>query len=453
MILTRKSETPPPTVFLAGFLTAILATLWMVAGSTQFFVITPQQLVFIGTLGTGAAAATLWWYRATALPVWWIIASAAVLRLLCLGGQPLFEDDYFRYLWDGMQLVTTGDPYSIAPSAWFGDTGLTERWDAILSRINYPDIRTVYGPVLHWLFSLGYLIAPGAVWPLQLMAALADFGIVVLLTRSAGSRGALPVNLILLYAWSPLLLKEFALSAHPDSIAVMLLLLAFRCGSAGKLLIAGTLGGLAVGVKVFALIGIPFLMIRGAANAQPSMPVVRLVAGFLFALGAITLYYGDLSIWFPEGLSTMASSWLFNAPLYQLMLPLLGFNSIKLLLLTMFAGVATLSWFKVIRHPTRNPAPALAVLFGILLLAIPVLNPWYLVWVLGFAVWRPWRWPWVASVSVLLAYSSGYGSGAADDALYQLPGWLLAAEFGAVGLAVVSDLIHPARPANTREQC
>jgi len=116
------------------------------------------------------------------IPFLWIFLSAALLRLVSLIGVPLFEDDYFRYLWDGFQTVTTQDPYTLAPAVFF-DRDVPEIFEPILSLINYPEIATVYGPVTEWFFALGYLLSPGQVWPLQLFAGMADLAVLWLLYR------------------------------------------------------------------------------------------------------------------------------------------------------------------------------------------------------------------------------------------------------------------------------
>jgi len=71
-----------------------------------------------------------------------------LLRLISLIGEPLFEDDYYRYMWDGYQTATTNDPYTLAPEFFF-DEDVPEIFEPILSLINYPNVETVYGPVTH----------------------------------------------------------------------------------------------------------------------------------------------------------------------------------------------------------------------------------------------------------------------------------------------------------------
>ena len=97
------------------------------------------------------------------------------------------------------------------------------------------------------------------------------------------------------------------------------------------------------------------------------------------------------------------------------------------------------------------------VLLGLFMFVLPALNPWYLVWWLPFAVIVPCITPWVASVAVLLSYLSGINvsSGATLDsfgALYTVPGWVLAIEFGSIGLALILDIRRVGRKWVFRRQ-
>lgn len=191
------------------------------------------QFLFCAAVMMLCTAFVLWNYNKASqnIAFHWIFISALILRLMSLLGDPLFEDDYFRYLWDGFQTATTNDPYSLAPAVFF-DRDVPEVFEPILSLINYPDIATVYGPVSEWIFALGYLIAPAEIWPLQLLASIADMLVLCVLYRMGAG------NALLLYAWSPLLLKEFSLTAHPDIYAILFTILSSWAAYQNRALLA-----------------------------------------------------------------------------------------------------------------------------------------------------------------------------------------------------------------------
>jgi len=319
----------------------------------------------------------------------WILLSALVLRLISLLGDPLFEDDYFRYLWDGFQTATTNDPYTHAPAVFF-DRDVPEIFEPILSFINYPDVATVYGPVAQWLFAAAYLIAPAEVWPLQLMAGLADLLVLVILFK-LGARNAL-----LLYAWSPLLLKEFSLTAHPDIYGVLGMMLSVYAAHRNHAMLAGVALALACGAKVFGILALPYLLTR----VWSIRFWTRFCVAFIACIALVTALFGNVKIWAPEGLLAMADSWFFNAPLYLVLLKFLEFQTIKVLLLALFVLYGFVVFCRRLQR-LASQATELDLsqpwayspgafrgdwLYGLFLLALPVVNPWYVVWIIPLAL-------------------------------------------------------------------
>lgn len=397
---------------------------------------------FVGLVSFG-----LWWghQRQQVHLSWpWILAFAVLFRAIGVLTYPVFEDDFFRYLWDGRMLVEMGSPYGVAPADFFTLDNLKD-WEAtVLDRINYPDVPTVYGPVAQWFFGFSYWLAPGSVTALQVGFALADIGILVMLLRLAAPVAAM------LYAFSPLVVKEFAMSAHVDVLGVLFLVGAVVAYTRQRWLLVGLLLALAAGVKVFALVAAPFLL-----GFKWRAWLALLVTGVVVAWP-----FGLLTAWFPEGLQVMGSQWLFNSPLhYALHYALhnvLNPQWIVVGLLSLFALLwlwqySGWMWrwygdakgnFDEATPPDLQQLP-LVWLFGLFLLILPAINPWYLVWWLPFAVLRPLWTPWVATLAVLLSYASGINLANAEGgliALYEIPVWVMACEYTAIMLAVLVDL-------------
>lgn len=378
------------------------------------------------------------------IPFIWILCSAILFRAIGVTGQPLLEDDFYRYLWDGYRTAVSGDPYSLPPSWFFAQEAISARFEHILSNINYPDVATVYGPVCQWIFAAAYFLSPGEIWPLQWFAALADIGILLLLRLMCRH------NALLLYAWSPLLIKEFAFTAHPDILAVFMTMAAIQFGFLGRPSLVGIFIGLACGIKIFALLLAPFLLLIGKDLKKSFTGSVS----FILTVALITWWYGTLEVWAPAGLVAMAENWLFNAPLYLILTTWISLQSAKAILLISFAlvyGIWLIQYYKRVDSIAGSRAdrehrylPIRAdILYAVFLLCIPVLNPWYLSWVLPFAVLYPSRWAWTASTSILLAYVTGIYTGDPSLGLYQQPLAILVIEFGAIGIALLVDWKRP----------
>jgi len=359
----------------------------------------------------------------------YVFGTALVFHLIGLLGMPLFEDDYFRYLWDAYHTVAYGSPYGVAPSEYFDFDGLGQfvpaAFHVILSGINYPDIPTIYGPTFQYSFLLAYFMAPGEIWALQLIYSAVDMVLVAALLQLARP------TLVVLYAWSPLVFKEVILTAHPDGLAVCLLLIAVICSKRKIYNLMAISLAASLAAKVFAVLFIPFLLFK-----------VPIKSVLIFIISLIVLYLPLLI--FTEasgtadliGLGAMAKNWQFNSAFYGL---LSGY--VAPMLAKLFLGLALLVGFTVYfyqyhfsnkgRHKGRVIRGDL--MMGAFLLCSPVINPWYLLWVLPFAVIHFNLTAWFASAVILMAYMVGLNLENYELlAPYQQPYWVRPVEYGMI---------------------
>jgi len=267
---------------------------------------------------------------------------------------------------------------------------------------------------------------------LQLIFALADIAIIIALLKLARP------NAVLLYAWSPLLIKEFAFTAHPDVFGAMLVvfsLLAYRKGSA---VLVGILMALATGIKIFPILILPFLL-----GFKWRGWLAFIITAFL-----ISYPFGVIQAWFPEGLKVMGGNWYFNSPLYIAYIKLTpnGYSAdiVKYILLGLLAIGSGLYLLKTLigflRSQWPQELPRGDLLYGAFFLCLPALNPWYFVWMLPFAVLRTSVCAWVASFIVLMSYASGINLNSITLRAYQHPNWVLIVEFGVIFIALLFDI-------------
>jgi hypothetical protein len=192
------------------------------------------------------------------LPV--VILFAVCFRGTLLFSEPFQEIDIYRYLWDGNVVQQGISPYRFSPeSVRTAQETMTHEDDlgrlvairdsqpalsAILERIHFADLPTVYPPVSQAVFALAALTTPAGaelsthVLVMKSWIVLFDLLSLWVLIGLLGRTGK-PVGWSLAYAWCPLVLKEFANSGHLDSIAVFLTLAAIwlflkACGPSGS---------------------------------------------------------------------------------------------------------------------------------------------------------------------------------------------------------------------------
>ena len=357
-------------------------------------------------------------------PFHWILGWAILFRCCGLFGGPVLEDDYFRYLWDGYQFATNGTPYGVAPSLFFSESSVPYEFQRILDQINYPDVPTIYGPTVQLLFLLGYLINPAEVIVLQSLLIVFDLVLILLLRHLVDS------PTLVLYAWCPLLIKEVAFTAHPDILGICLLFAACLFHIRGSYRLVGVLLGLAVGAKIFALLFLPFLLWPGK---------LKVLSGFGITLALLYLPHLVQGVTDVTALLIFADQWQYNAFVYAIVSNFLDPTVSKILLGISASFFIGWLWFGFRKIPFIS-IPRGDWIFGVLLLVAPVINAWYVLWILPFLVLRPSRWGWTASVALLLAYINYGNLGVTSADPFTLPGYVQVTEFTLIALACVFDI-------------
>lgn len=308
----------------------------------------------------------------------WGVALAMRAALLPLA--PELSDDVYRYLWDGHLLLEGINPYGIEPS----DESLAELRPEWHSRINHPEVPTVYPPIMQLLFGLGVVLG-SSVLVVKLLWLAFDLGCGLLLYRVAIATRRNPAPVLILYLWSPLLVVETAWSAHFDVVGLFfltaLLWLVSRWPPAPRRRKAALLGAtLATGavVKFLPVVALPSLLRRHG-----------LTAAFAFAITFLALWIPFVSVGLgplTEGLRTYAEHWAANQGAFAVISALTG--SGHLIAARIVAGVIA---FGVIAFAAwRRFSLERAFLWGIaaVVLLSPVVHPWYTLWLLPVAALR-----------------------------------------------------------------
>ena len=353
-----------------------------------------------------------------------LVLWAVVFRGIGLFGGPFFEDDFFRYLWDGYRFAEDGTPYGIAPEAFFADPNLPPLFRGILDQINFPELPTIYGPVTQFAFLLGYGAAPGSVTALQAIFIVFDLLTIGLLLRLASPRA------VLLYAWCPLVVKEVAFTAHPDGFAVFFVLAAVLLAKRERFHGAAACLALGTGAKVLAVVVVPFVL-RTARRTHWAT-----FWGVLALLYLPFLWQGGSDL---PTLFVFAREWEFNSAFFGVMGAALPNAAARVICGVLFITGAAWLYFRE-ESPARGVPPG-DRLYGLLLVLAPVVNPWYLLWVLPFAAIRPSAWAWTASVAVLLSYATGLNLQEMNMHPFGHPWWVRPVEYGAIALAVVAGMV------------
>ena len=379
-----------------------------------------------------------YWFVAAIIIVYWfwlrnnridisfrqVFIWAVIFRVIAIWGAPILEDDFHRYILDGCLFWSFGSPYGIIPSSLFAHNTLPTECQAALTWINNPDLPTIYAPMLQYLFAVSYYLAPANVDALQLIVVLFDLALIYLLRNMASARN------ILLYAWCPLVVKEFAFTAHPDVIGAFFVLAALSARMNGYRFLSCILIGIACCTKIFALLALPFILFRQPPRYWLTVLVTMVILYCPFLLQGST----DLTV-----LGYFAVNWQFNAILFELLEVLTSDWTARYL-----CGGLFLIWFcfyfsRYNVYRGNVAIPRMDWVFGLLLLASPVINPWYLVWLLPFAVLWPSVWAWTAAVVLSLSYMTGLHLPDSELGAYQIVRFAWVIEITTIGFALLFD--------------
>lgn len=237
-----------------------------------------------------------------------LIAVAIMMRMIMLVSFPIQEVDIYRYQWDGIVSSHGVNPFRFSPAEVllprlpqleniasaertnsedelvqlqriaFQDHGIRES----LARVHFPELPTVYPPISQAVFALANLVTPAhssIIIRTLIMKSLIvtfDLGVLLILWRLLVVTGKHPAWMIV-YGWSPLVLKEYANSGHLDAIALVLMIGAIvllpdlgivdhdnadvRRYRIWKLLASAIALGLGVGAKLFPLLLFPLIAV------------------------------------------------------------------------------------------------------------------------------------------------------------------------------------------------
>lgn len=355
----------------------------------------PSAPIYILLMAATAAVTTALLWNQQIANARLIFAGAAIAHAVTLIGAPAFEDDYFRFIWDGWQVLQTGTPYGVAPERFFAVDTVPESLKTVLNGVNNPEHPTIYGPVLQFAFAAVFGLFGADPLGLQLLFAASNLLLIALLLRRHAPGD------VALYAWNPLVLVETSLHLHPDGLLATALIGAMLAGRS-RPIAAGLLFGVAAGVKLVALAAWPLLL-----RLRPAALLAALASLAIFYL--LFLVQGQGAGF--DSTATFAAQWHFNPLLYEPLFQLFGWQAGRIAAALM-AGLLVLGFHA--RSRTVDDVP-LAAIFGAILLFAPAVNSWYLLWLLPFAIGRGQLWPFAATVALPFSYLTGLNLG--DPAL------------------------------------
>ncbi|MEM1052441.1 MAG: glycosyltransferase, partial [Pseudomonadota bacterium] len=390
--------------------------------------IAPSILLYVIILSGGSALVSLLLWREAMISAKTVLLIAALGHLIALFGQTIFEDDYYRFLWDGWRTLQVGTPYGVPPEQFIDDPAVPQEMQNVLEWVNYPQYPTIYGPVLQVLFAVTSLLSGGNEIGLRILFAGGAILVSAMISRrhSPGKTA--------LFAWNPLVIAESTLHLHPDIFLAFGLYAALLAGKHRPML-AGLFFGVAAGVKIVALAAWPML-VRIAPSA-----LFAAMAGLLALYGIFAIQGQGIGF---DSTETFATQWYFNPFAFEPLLILLGPAWGRLASLALAGGLVV--WFHASARD-YDTVP-IAPIFGAILLFAPAVNAWYLMWVLPFAIDRRDIWPFVASAALPLSYLTGLNLELYELEAFEVHPLALRIEWSLIAGAIAFDVFRRIKAAH-----
>lgn len=355
-----------------------------------------------------------------------VLVWAVVFRVLLLPSQPILETDYYRYLWDGYVLSQGLNPCQFSPDEILSSgpvdglsteqaqalerlRGLAQRngrAQSILSEVNNPSVITIYPPFAQVMFGVSAAFFPLSIYGWRVLILFFDASLILSLVVLLPRFGRDP-RWVLIYAWSPLVLKETVNTLHFDAIATSALFLAilFSLAGFGKRSAAAWACGTLT--KLYPALAIPIWSKKW--DWRSWLTFVMIVAGLVFLFSGAG--WRGASGW-----AAFAHRWESNSSVVVVLETLLGWIGVPpwgsgfvlctlagilyrldafllskiVCALTALTLAAVLAWKSLRQDITDEQRLRWTFwLVGTTLLCSPVCNPWYITWVVPFLCFYP----------------------------------------------------------------
>jgi alpha-1,6-mannosyltransferase len=313
-----------------------------------------------------------------------ILTFAFLFRLAVLFPEPQLSSDIYRYVWDGRVQGAGINPYRYIPSA----PELAKlRDDNIFPNINRSDSApTIYPPAAQLIFLAATRVSESVTWMKSVMMGFDLLTMCLFLQLIAGA-GFRPERL-LLYAWHPLVIWEFAGNGHVDAAMTFFVLLALWFRWRRKDGLTGVALALAALVKIYPLVLFPALYRRWNWR-MPLALVATIVAAYLPYIRVGTRVLGFLPGYAKEeGLLSGRRFFLLEAARRLLQQPGLPIAVFAIFAAVILLALALWALWRREGSATSFLVAAFAIAATFTLLLSPQYS-WYFAWLVPFPCFVP----------------------------------------------------------------
>lgn len=332
-----------------------------------------------------------------------VFFSGLAARILLITSEPILEDDFYRYLWDGAVTASAQNPYTYSPRTIKNGeaprelVALSVEAGDVFTRINHQSLTTIYPPVAQAVFAIAHVVKPWSLAAWRGLLIFCDVGSFLLLIRLLDLIGR-DRTWVAIYWFNPVVLKELFNSAHMEAVLVPFVLGALLLVAKRRPIWATVSLGLAAGIKLWPVILAPVIWRSVASEPGRLAACVALLGGLMALWLAPMLAYGVSET---SGLVAYVDQWQTNSAFFPaLERGVAAFGAWTGLVLApsgliaraLVAGVLAALALSLAYRPLVGLEDLLArssIIVAAVVLLSPAQYPWYTVWMAPFLVFRP----------------------------------------------------------------
>ncbi len=334
----------------------------------------------------------------------WVIGIGIVLRVLMLFSAPMFENDFYRYLWDGAVTGNAINPYKYSPYEVMKGKNVPQELKElagesgdIIENINHPHLRTIYPPVTQAFFALSYWLDSWSLNTWRIILIVMDLATLSLIFNALGML-KLPSSFLIIYWWNPLLIKEIFNSGHLDVLIYPFVLSALILSFKNKFVRSTFSLIIAIGIKLWPVFILP-IIIRPVLSKPKQLLSLIVLAVATLGIIFLPMYMAGLDN--SSGPIAYGQSWQNNDSAFKLLtyvskffLELLGFETFHKSYMTRLIIIALtgiwilyITFSKKYKNTDLFTKSLFIVAFAFLL--SPTQFPWYYTWLLPLLTIKP----------------------------------------------------------------
>jgi len=327
-----------------------------------------------------------------------LLAIGIGFRAIFFGSVPIYEDDWNRYLWDGVVITQGESPYAYSPTAILQDQhpnktqalkNISDSNEQFLRRINNPDLTTISPPVTQAVFALAAFIKPLNLDALRLLFLLSEAITMFMMIKALSLYDRSPLWLGL-YALNPLLIFSAFNAAHMDILLAPALIGTVIAMRRHPFVAAITLS-IAAAIKIWPLLLAPIIFRPWRTDLKTYISCALIVA----VLSLLMLWPMLTTLSANSGLAAYSTQWQRSSFLFPLLEKGLSWITkspgdlariivaIILISITLWRGLIS-----PVGNMSKRPAELMLLTLALYILS-PTGYPWYLIWVLIFVPFKP----------------------------------------------------------------